>query len=112
MISFSFSGFKCTTKRPSTTILHQEPEILHIKRPRPGSSFYAQLSDNDHYDDILPQTSQPSESLNQSGKKSSQQQQSSHWMDQIIEECVSLGVKCQAAMRLINKFILATKKEW
>ena len=64
--------------------------------------------DNLHDQPFIPDDNlQDQES--QSIKSPTGESNSNDWKDEIIYECVSLGIKCNGAMRLINKFILAKK---
>ena len=119
-----------TLKRPSSTISPQEPpEVLQYKRARPGPNFYSRLDKGNHSftdsdDNLHDQSFNPDDNLHdqpfinddnlhdqesQSIKSPAGEKDSNDWKDEIIYECVSLGIKCNGAMRLINKFILAKK---
>ena len=127
-VNLFITGFKkITLKRPSSssTISSQdETDLLKYKRARPGPSFYSTLDqgsfidDNLHDQSFIPddnlhdQSFNPNDNLHEQESqsiKSPGEEDSNDWKDEIIYECVSLGIKCNGAMRLINKFILAKK---
>ena len=86
------------------------------KRARPGPSFYLKLAsqscdDNQFYPNVDQFHDNEANDPSYSNDKPSQKKKPSMWKDGVIEECVSVGVKSQGVMRIINRFILETETE-